>query len=432
MHLSDLKRTIQGLCVSVWRKGVALWNWSEKLRRFITGVVFFLAAFLSIISWFLSWFRGEPNGSRGKDERWTEGGTAIATNGVVSKLSVPKISKTSPAIVSENTRQSISFLTEKMTHSHAVGDFTNAVQFANAVGGVLANVGTNGLYHQWLSVLGVQIEEAFYQHDYTKTLELIDSMKHIKGAYIAETPCYRALYDVATLLKSGLNDQMYFSAVELGRLRKWERPFLEDYLSYLAAWGYLQPKMLDPRSRNQHTFYYEEYFGFGKPLPYRPIYRVTTTNHNGISVFSNETSVRWCGRRKYVSVDLDESAARALSLRDDEKRFSLIKLITETDEGGSIVKSHWSYVAGSGIATNAVCTIQTNKPWSPGKKSPITEPNTIYETATKVHVVDRPYVPAYVWIMIGILLLMAFGSPLPKDKKPEVSQEDRGAVEGES
>lgn len=424
MHLSDIKRTIQGWCVSVWRKGVAFWNWVGPFRRWIVGAVVFLQALLYVISWFC----GEPKESQGRDKRWVEGGTAIATNDVAPKLSVPKISKTIPATVPEKTRQSISFLTEKMTLSHAAGDFTNAVQFADAVEGVLANVGTNGLYHQWLSVLGVQIEEAFYQRDYTKTLELIDSMKHVKGAYVAETPCYRALHDVATLLRSGLNDQMYFSAVELGQLRKWERPFLEEYLSYLAAWGYLQPRMLDPRSRNQHTFYYEEYFGFDKPLPYRPMYRVVTTNQNGISVFSNETSVRWCGRRRYVSVDLDESAAKAMGLRDEEKHFSAIKLITEADEGGGIVKSHWSYVAGSGIATNSVCKIQGIKPWSPGMKSPITEPNTIYETATKVHVVHNPYIPIQVWIVIVALLLMAFGSPIPKDKKPEVPQEDRGAV----
>ena len=358
------------------------------------------------------------------NETWSAATVTAEVSSVEAPLlNVPIVTNEIEQVVSEEDQKAISFLLVQMRNAHVAKDYTNAVRFADVLDRQIKNIGTNALINEQLSVLSVQIEDAFHSKNYDKVLRLIACTRKIGRVLVADTPPYRALRDISQLLSSGENELFFFSADELGRLREWDKNFLEEYLSYLAAWGYLHPIMLDPRTRNHHTFYYEEYFGFDKPLPYCPRVRMSTTNESGNVIFSNEASVRWCGRQDFVSVDIDRCVARAMNLTEEEQYQRGLKIDVQLSKDNGMLRVLCSTNSVYNISGSAPCRLDQSRQWEPGMKSPMTELNTVYLTKTKQQVIKIPYIPRVIWIIILTLICMVFASPLPKEdsidnKKP--------------
>lgn len=334
-------------------------------------------------------------------------GKNVLPNPDAPGLASVKFSSTNDVEFSKKDRESVSFILGQLHESYRSGNYSNAVRFAQCAQDLINGISDRGFYHERVTVFSVLIEEAFFKKDYDKTLRLIHDMRHMKGAVVADTPCYRALRDLAQRLKDG-SELMFFSAEELGRLRAWESTFLEEYLSFLAAWGYLHPIMLDPRTRNHHTFYYEDYFGLTNALPYRPIVRVWAKNSTWDTVYSNDESTRWCGRRCFASVNLDDCIAHAMNLKPEERYLRGIRLEVEPNINPSTVKARWLFDPNFRLTTNSVSHLEYHPKWKPGMKSPNTEENTVYVSRTNERVIGVPYIPCWVWIVFATLLCMAF------------------------
>ena len=419
MNWDSLKRLGRDGLKWGWHKVTSFWNSRGVLWKAILG----LGAILTLINGAISLydrFYGEPKSTYHTSEKWVHGGsTELKVESPPRLPTVQSALSTDATNDVQSARDDISFLIGRMHDAYDHGDYTNAVKFATVTEARLKNVGTNCFVRERLSILPVQLEEAFFNCDYAKVRRMIADLRRMDRIVVADTPAYRALADIAARLEDGKGSELFFfSSEELGRLRDWDRDFLEEYLTYLSAWGYLHPIMLDPRTRNHHTFYYEDFFGFKKPLPYCPRICVAVTNVDGNVVFSNEGSFRWRGRDRSVPVDVDECIEKALRLAEDEKYQRGIKLNIVGAENGRGFNASWSYSSAYKIPTNAVAKISKALPWEPGKKSPMTELNTVYLTRTNQQVVSCPYVPRAVWIVIFTLICMAFA---PQGEKTVVA-----------
>ena len=407
------------VCASIAK----LWRSLGSKRQLILTIGTLVALVNGLLSLYDRFDKNAVN-SYSTNETWSAATvTAEVSNVEAPLLNVPIVTNEIERVVPEEDQKAISFLLVQMRNAHATKDYTNAVQFADVLDRQIKNIGTGVLVHEQLSVLSIQIEDAFHSKNYDKVLRLIASMRKIGKILVADTPQYSALRDISQLLLSGENELFFFSAEELGRLRKWDKSFLEEYLSYLAAWGYLHPIMLDPRTRNHHTFYYEEYFGFDKPLPYRPLLRMSTTNESGNVVFSNEASVRWCGRQDFESVDIDRCIARAMNLTEEEQYQRGLKIDVQLSKDNGALRVLCSTNSVYNISESAPCRLDQSRQWEPGMKSPMTELNTVYLTKINQRVINMPYIPRIIWIVILTLICMAFASPLPTEdpidnKKP--------------
>ena len=344
----------------------------------------------------------------------------VSTNetGFVSAKPFEILEPTSTADKATGDAKSLHFIVKQMAAAHQRRDYDDAVHFAITAEKLLSQCDNHdpSVISDQVAIKSCLMEESFYRGDYDRTIELHKEMQTLgDGRYVATWPRFMALESAAALLKSG-GTIFFFSPRDLGELKKWDKTMLEEYLSFLAAWGYLQPVMIDPWQKRQTTFYYEEFFGFSKPLPYQRSFMLSVNLTNGVQLTSNEMSARWAGRKRFVPIDLDKCAADELNLSDDEIFRKPLKMsLSFNEDQPETVRVEWSKMDSLDLAPETPISIKTRNAWDPKMRENL-----------KPHPIARiwgpPYgaspatrIPPEIFVLIAVLICMAFASPM-KDK----------------
>ena len=343
----------------------------------------------------------------------------ISTNetGFVSSKPFEIFNPTNEPNIATGDIESLHFIVKKMTIAHQRGDSEEAVGFAKTAETLLSKCDTHNpsVISDHVAIKSCLMEESFYNGDYDKTIELHKELQTLGGGrYVATRPCYMALESVANLLKSG-KTIFFFSPSELGALSKWDKTTLEEYLSYLAAWGYLQPLMIDPWIKRHGTFYYEDFFGLSKPLPYQHVYMLTAFLTNGVELTSNEMSARWAGRKKFIPVDIDRCALDELNLANEENlRKPLTMTLCFNEEHPEKVSINLDKDKSLPLSPTTEISVKIRSAWNPEISQTTTHTRRIAEIRS-VAATNR--IPVQIWIIMLALVCMAFASPISPDGK---------------
>lgn len=324
---------------------------------------------------------------------------------------------------------SLHFIVREMVDSHQAGHYYEAINYAHTAETLLANCDTQDplVLSDHVAIKSCLMEENFYNKNYDRVIELHKEMQTLgKNRYVATRPCFMALESIARLLKEG-KSLFFFSPSDLGEFRSWNKEMLEEYFGYLAAWGYVQPITIDPRQKNHVTFYYEDFFGFSKPLPYLSSFTLSAHLTNNVVLTSNEMSARWAGRKKFVPVDVDKCVGDELCLMDEERNRKPLKMALRFDENKpERVSVDFYPKEGLGLSPDTPITVKTRSAWSSGLTLSSMKEQIVCVGQVRTQKVVEYRVPIQVGLIIITLIAMAFASPTqtsscdnpesPKDK----------------
>ena len=310
---------------------------------------------------------------------------------------------------------SLHFIVRKMAAAHQRGAYDDAVNFAVTAEALLSKCDNHdsGVIADHVAIKSCLMEDSFYKGDYDRTIEIHKELQTLgDGRYVATRPPFMALASVAELLRDG-KTTFFFSPHELGELKKWDKGMLEEYLSFLAAWGYLQPVMIDPWIKGQARFYYEEFFGFTKPLPYQQSFMLAVELTNGAELTSNEMSARWAGRKKFVPVDLDRCAIEELNLNPEEIRRKPLKMsLSFKEDQPEKVSIDLLNKESLGLPPETKMAVKIRSPWTPDKPQNLNRYSIVTVTGVYCHNIESNRIPSVMWIVIATLICMAFASPM--------------------
>lgn len=315
--------------------------------------------------------------------------------------------------------EDVGFMLRKMATAYNVDrDYDGAKKYADILTRFFESLDKDDhrFDNEKLCVLSAQMQEALFAKDYKKLIAHYDNMCSITSAVHMMNI---AMFDVAKLRMSGKR-LFFFSPDQLGELRKWDKKSCQDYLSYLANWGYLQPLMIDQLAKTHRPFYYEDYFSLDKGLPYYPCLRVVATNVFGEVVNSNEATLQWVGRDKFESVDVDKCVAETLGLKKEEIDKHSIYLTVERTKDDKC-SSRWEIDPEAGVSTNCLFSVQGRAKWKRGINQDNLLRGRYVATRTRTKTVSEYHIPNQIWIVIIILIMMAFSNsaPPPPKKKEE-------------
>ena len=326
---------------------------------------------------------------------------------------------------------SLHFIVKKMSASHQTGHYDEAVRYAHTAETLLVNCDTHDplVLSDHVAIKSCLMEENFYNKNYDRVIELHKEMQSLgENRYVATRPCFMALESVARLLKGG-KSIFFFSPSDLGEFRSWNKEMLEEYFGYLAAWGYVQPITIDPRQKKHVTFYYEDFFGFSKPLPYLSSFTLSAHLTNNVELVSNEMSARWAGRKKFVPVDVDKCVGDELCLMDEERNRKPLKMVLRFDENRpERVSVDFYPKEGLGLSPDTTITVKTRSAWSSGLTLSSMKEQIVCVSQVRTQKVVEYRVPIQVGLIIITLIAMAFASPTqaPSCDNPESSKDKNG------
>lgn len=409
MKVCDL---LKGAMDSIRSRLVVWWRGRPVVWKFILGI----GAVVSGINGFFELCKNIRNES-------TRDTPAVFSEQRENKVLPPCLDsfsyKTNTTKAAVFNGEDVGFMLRKMATAYNVDrDYDGAKKYADILTRFFESLDKDDhrFDNEKLCVLSAQMQEALFVRDYKKLIAHYDNMCSITSAVHMMNI---AMFDVAKLRMSGKR-LFFFSPDQLGELRKWDKKSCQDYLSYLANWGYLQPLMIDQLAKTHRPFYYEDYFSLDKGLPYYPCLRVVATNVFGEVVNSNEATLQWVGRDKFESVDVDKCVAETLGLKKEEIDKHPIYLTVERTKDDKC-SSRWEIDPEAGISTNCFFSVQGRAKWKRGINQDNLLRGRYVGTRTRTKTVSEYHIPNQIWIVIIILIMMAFSNsaPPPPKKKEE-------------